>query len=145
MNQGCWQYCHINGPFPSNMVRAGVDSDGEVIFVGRATHKGDMLPAKVIPTNNAAYVCYGGKEILKANFEVLRYGAYVWEYASNGYVPDTAMQIGQTSTGERLYMGRAIYKGSQTPGKVHPSHRCCYIPYDGAEVSVAAYEVLCTK
>ncbi|XP_052895734.1 natterin-4-like [Anopheles moucheti] len=141
----CWQYCHINGPFPPNMVQAGVDSDGEMIFVGRATHKGDMLPAKVIPSNNAAYVCYGGKEILKDNFEVLRYGAYVWEYASNGSVPDKAMQIGQTRDGERLYMGRAIYRGAQTPGKVHPSHRCCYLPYDGAEVTVAAYEVLCTK
>uniref|UniRef100_A0A182WHU4 DUF3421 domain-containing protein n=1 Tax=Anopheles minimus TaxID=112268 RepID=A0A182WHU4_9DIPT len=142
---GCWEYCNINGPFPSNMVRAGVDCNGEIIYVGRANHKGDTLPAKVIPTNNAAYVCHGGKEILKHDFEVLRYGALVWEYASNGSVPASAMKIGETTNGEPLYMGRASYRGAQTPGKVHPSHRCCYLPFGGAEVSVKEYEVLCIR
>uniref|UniRef100_A0A182K6L9 Uncharacterized protein n=1 Tax=Anopheles christyi TaxID=43041 RepID=A0A182K6L9_9DIPT len=142
---GCWQYCNINGPFPPNMVRAGVDCDGDVIYVGRAFHEGDMVPAKVIPTKNVAFVCHGGEEVLKEDFEVLRYGAFVWEYASNGIVPETAMKIGQTTDGEPLYMGRAIYSGSQTPGKVHPSHGCCYLPFDGAEVSVTEYEVLCIR
>uniref|UniRef100_A0A182M7T9 Uncharacterized protein n=1 Tax=Anopheles culicifacies TaxID=139723 RepID=A0A182M7T9_9DIPT len=142
---GCWQHCNINGPFPANMVRAGVDCDGEVIYVGRAFHEGDMVPAKVIPTKNVAFVCHGGEEVLKEDFEVLRYGAFVWEYASNGTVPDSAMKIGQTTDGEPLYMGRAIYSGSQTPGKVHPSHGCCYLPFDGAEVSVLEYEVLCIR
>uniref|UniRef100_A0A453YKA7 Uncharacterized protein n=1 Tax=Anopheles arabiensis TaxID=7173 RepID=A0A453YKA7_ANOAR len=142
---GCWQHCNVNGPFPPNMVRAGVDSDGEVIYVGRAFHEGDMVPAKVIPTKNVAFVCHGGEEVLKEDFEVLRYGAFVWEYSSNGSVPETAMRIGQTMDGEPLYMGRAIYSGSQTPGKVHPSHGCCYLPFDGAEVSVTDYEVLCIR
>uniref|UniRef100_A0A182XP53 Uncharacterized protein n=1 Tax=Anopheles quadriannulatus TaxID=34691 RepID=A0A182XP53_ANOQN len=142
---GCWQHCNVNGPFPPNMVRAGVDSDGEVIYVGRAFHEGDMVPAKVIPTKNVAFVCHGGEEVLKEDFEVLRYGAFVWEYSSNGSVPETAMKIGQTMDGEPLYMGRAIYSGSQTPGKVHPSHGCCYLPFDGAEVSVTDYEVLCIR
>uniref|UniRef100_A0A182Q766 Uncharacterized protein n=1 Tax=Anopheles farauti TaxID=69004 RepID=A0A182Q766_9DIPT len=142
---GCWQHCNINGPFPPNMVRAGVDSDGEVIYVGRAFHEGEMIPAKVIPTKNVAFLCYGGEEVLKEDFEVLRHGAFVWEYASNGSVPETAVRIGQTAEGEPLYMGRAIYNGSQTPGKVHPSHGCCYLPFDGAEVSVTDYEVMCVR
>uniref|UniRef100_A0A182IKE0 DUF3421 domain-containing protein n=1 Tax=Anopheles atroparvus TaxID=41427 RepID=A0A182IKE0_ANOAO len=142
---GCWQYCNINGPFPPNMVRAGVDGDGEVIYVGRAFHEGDMIPAKVIPGKNMAFVCHGGEEVLKEDFEVLRYGAFVWEYASNGSVPETAVKIGQTADGEPLFMGRAIYNGSQTPGKVHTSHGCCYLPFDGAEVSVTEYEVLCVR
>uniref|UniRef100_A0A4Y0BI90 DUF3421 domain-containing protein n=1 Tax=Anopheles funestus TaxID=62324 RepID=A0A4Y0BI90_ANOFN len=142
---GCWQHCNVSGPFPPNMVRAGIDCDGEVIYVGRAFHEGDMVPAKVIPTKNVAFVCHGGEEVLKEDFEVLRYGAFVWEYASNGSVPETAMKIGQTTDGEPLYMGRAIYSGSQTPGKVHPSHGCCYLPFDGAEVSVTDYEVLCVR
>uniref|UniRef100_A0A182FHR1 Uncharacterized protein n=1 Tax=Anopheles albimanus TaxID=7167 RepID=A0A182FHR1_ANOAL len=130
---GCWQYCNINGPFPHNMVRAGIDTDGDVIYVGRAFHEGDMIPAKVIPTKNLAYICYGGEEILKEDFEVLRYGAFVWEFATAGSVPDTAVKIGMTADGEPLYMGRAIHNGSQTPGKVQPSHGCCYIPFDGEE------------
>ncbi|XP_035917002.1 uncharacterized protein LOC118514324 [Anopheles stephensi] len=142
---GCWQYCNINGPFPPNMVRAGVDCDGEVIYVGRAFHEGDMIPAKVIPTKNVAFVCHGGEEVLKEDFEVLRYGAFVWEYATGGSVPESAMKIGETADGESLYMGRAIHGGSQTPGKIHPSHGCCYLPFDGAEVSVTDYEVLCIR
>uniref|UniRef100_A0A182NGE2 DUF3421 domain-containing protein n=1 Tax=Anopheles dirus TaxID=7168 RepID=A0A182NGE2_9DIPT len=47
--------------------------------------------------------------------------------------------------GEPLYMGRAIYNGLLTPGKVHPSHSCCYLPCKGKEVSVTDYEVLCTR
>ena len=31
------------------MVRGGIDADGSVIYVGRAFHNGDMIPAKVIP------------------------------------------------------------------------------------------------
>ncbi|XP_053677715.1 natterin-4-like isoform X2 [Anopheles nili] len=142
---GCWQYCNTNGPFPTNMVRAGIDTDGEVIYVGRAFHEGDMIPAKVIPTKNLAFVCHGGEEVPKEDFEVLRYGAFVWEFSSKGAVPETAIKIGQTAEGEPLYMGRAIYQGSQTPGKVHSSHGCCYIPFDGAEVSVEDYEVLCVR
>lgn len=41
------------------MVRAGIDVDNEVIYVGRAFHEGDMLPAKVIPSKNAAFISYG--------------------------------------------------------------------------------------
>lgn len=45
-----WQYCNVNGPFPDRMVRGGIDSDGSVIFVGRAFHEGDMMPCKIIPS-----------------------------------------------------------------------------------------------
>lgn len=142
---GCWQHCTVDGPFPSNMVRAGIDADGAVIYAGRAFHEGEMVPAKVIPSKNAAYICYGGEEILKEDFEVLRSGDFVWEFASNGVVPENAVKIGATVDGEPLYMGRALHCGTQTPGKVHSSHGCLYMPFDGAEISTAEYEVLCLK
>lgn len=44
-----WQFVNAAGPFPDKMVRGGVDADGSVIYVGRAFHNGDMIPAKVIP------------------------------------------------------------------------------------------------
>lgn len=76
---------------------------------------------------------------------MLRQGTFVWEFAKDGEVPDGAVEVGQTKEGERLFMGRALYGGSQTPGKVHPSHGCLYIPWQGAEVSLTEYEVLCIK
>lgn len=114
-----WQPCTAEGPFPhSAAIRAGRDSDGCTIFVGRAFHEGDLLPAKVIPDKQLAYVCYGGEEHPKAEFEVLRSGDFVWEFATNGEIPLGAVEIGRTADGESLYCGRALYEGTQTPGKV---------------------------
>lgn len=127
------------------MVRGGVDADGAVIYIGRAFHEGDMLPAKVIPDKNVAYICYGGEEHLKEDFEVLRSGDFVWEFATSGTIPEGAVKCGQTSDGEPLYVGRALYQGTQTPGKIQVSHGCLYIPFNGEEVSITEYEVLCLK
>lgn len=44
--------------------------DGCSIYVGRAFHEGDMIPAKVIPDKNVAYVAWGGQEHPKSNYEV---------------------------------------------------------------------------
>ncbi|KAG5667895.1 hypothetical protein PVAND_015861 [Polypedilum vanderplanki] len=140
-----WQYCNAAGPFPDKMVRGGIDSDGSVIYIGRAFHNGDMIPAKVIPDKNMAYVAYGGEEIEKEDFEVLRAGDFVWEFCTGGAVPEGAVTCGQTADGEVLYVGRCLYSGTQTPGKVHPSHNCLYIPFEGAEISIPEYEVLCIK
>ncbi|CAO1406268.1 unnamed protein product [Diamesa serratosioi] len=143
---GCsWAHCTGTGPYPANLVRAGVDADGAIIYAGRAFHQGEMIPAKVIPDKQLAFICYGGEEIPKEDFEVLRSGDFVWEFASNGSVPEGAVQIGTSSDGETLYMGRTMYQGTQTPGKVQCSHGCLYIPFSGEEVAVTEYEVLCLK
>ncbi|XP_059610669.1 natterin-3 isoform X2 [Phlebotomus argentipes] len=142
----CWQFIAAGASFPvETAVRAGRDADGSPIFVGRAFHEGDMIPAKVIPDKSIAYVAYGGEEHPKEEYEVLRTGDFVWEFAMNGEVPEGAVEVGQTVDGEKLYMGRCIYNGTQTPGKLQASHGCLYIPFDGEEVSVTEYEVLVIK
>jgi hypothetical protein len=113
-----WQFCSAAGPYPDNMVRAGCDADGSPIYVGRAFHEGDMVPAKVIPAQQAAYICYGGEEHSKDQVEVMRSGNFVWEFCKSGELSEGAVEIGKTSDGEPLYMGRAMYQGTQTPGKV---------------------------
>lgn len=55
---------------PPAGVYAGNDQDGSPIYIGRAFHEGDQLPAKVIPSKQAAYVSHNGVEIYKSNFEV---------------------------------------------------------------------------
>lgn len=71
--------------FPyDSAIRAGTDADGSPIYAGRAYHEGDNVPAKVIPDKNVAYVCFGGEEIAKEVYEVLRTGTFVWEFATGG-------------------------------------------------------------
>uniref|UniRef100_A0A0K8TQR4 Uncharacterized protein n=1 Tax=Tabanus bromius TaxID=304241 RepID=A0A0K8TQR4_TABBR len=141
-----WQSLTSDDPFPTQKaVRAGRDADGCTIYVGRAYHEGDMIPAKVIPDKQAAFICYGGEEIAKYEFEILRSGDFVWEFATNGHVPEGAIEIGRTADGEKLYTGRCLHAGTQTPGKLQPSHGCLYIPFNGAEVAIHEYEVLVVK
>lgn len=60
-------------------------------------------------------------------------------------MPSGAIQGGRTQTGERLYIGRILHNGTITIGKVHPSLKCLYIPYEGKEHKYTEYEVLVSK
>ena len=68
-----------------------------------------------------------------------------WIACDSGVVLPTAIPGGVTADGETLYIGRCAHKGTLTVGKVHPSHKCIYIPYDAREVSFSHYELLCIK
>lgn len=41
------------------------------MYVGKALHNGDWLPAKVVPRRNEAYVAHGGQEHVKSNIQVI--------------------------------------------------------------------------
>uniref|UniRef100_A0A0K8TPN2 Uncharacterized protein n=1 Tax=Tabanus bromius TaxID=304241 RepID=A0A0K8TPN2_TABBR len=125
-----------------NAVQAGLDSDGHSIYVARAYHGGDQLVAKYIPGKQAAYVSFDGDEVLVPQIEVLVGHNYTWVASANGHVPAGAVMAGRTSGGEPLYVGRAHIDGSLTPGKVHPSHQCIYVPYGGSERRFSQYDVL---
>lgn len=145
-----WTASDCNQQLPATAVFGGKDSDGSEIFIGRAEHAGENITAKVIPAKKTAYVSYNGKEIPKESFEVL-----CEDNASFHWIPckdiaslqtENAVSTGETVKGEILYIGRAEIKGSLTPGKIHLSHSCLYIPYDGEEHTVTEnFEVLTAK
>ncbi|XP_055921309.1 uncharacterized protein LOC129952619 [Eupeodes corollae] len=137
-----WVPTNVYSGVPPMAVQAGHDSDGDAIFVGRAYHNGDLLPAKFVPNKTQAYVAWGGEEINKHDIEVLTGTHYVWLPSSSGSVPPHSVTVGPTTDGEPLYIGRGHWEGSLTPGKVHPSHGCLYIPYGGREHRLDCYEVL---
>jgi hypothetical protein len=49
---------------------------------------------------------------------------------------------GRASDGQTLYVGRGKHMQLTIPGKIHPSHRCLYLPCDWKEHSKSSYEVL---
>lgn len=144
--------------------------DGAEVYVGRAHHAGHWLPAKVIPSKTVAYVPYAGAEIPKYqyqvhftsglwpsvsvllgdssfhrfyySFQILCGTVFEWVASTSGLVPEGAVMAGLESNGEPLYVGRAYFRNTLTPGKVQCSHNCLYIPFDGAERSISQYEVL---
>ncbi|XP_022116328.2 uncharacterized protein LOC110994130 [Pieris rapae] len=119
--------------------------DGSPLWVIRAWHNGDLIPGKLSVRHKSASVMYNGKEIPVQNIEVLcsKPDSLRWVPSSNGIVPPAAIPGGKTVSGEVLYVGRARHQLSITPGKVHPSHNCCYISFGGSEVSHKMYDVLC--
>ncbi|XP_053605934.1 uncharacterized protein LOC128672666 [Plodia interpunctella] len=134
--------CLSQNSIPPGALLVGRDADDAEIYAGRARHEGDVLPAKVIPSKNACYICYGGEEILKDQFEVLVPAMFSWQFSSNGQIPPGAVEAGVTADGEKLYFGRVTHDGVTTPGKVQPSHGTCYYPFDGEEKNSNEYECL---
>ncbi|KAL7015574.1 hypothetical protein ACKWTF_016529 [Chironomus riparius] len=137
-----WISTSAHAPLPSNAIHAGTDSDGTSIYVGRCYHEGDLIPAKVLPSKNIAYVSYNGQEIPKHSYEVLCGGNTQWVPSSGGAHHPNAVAGGHTTSGEPLFIGRAPWMGSVTCGKIHPSHQVLYLPYGGMEVAVGSYDIL---
>ncbi|KAK8784109.1 hypothetical protein V5799_009529 [Amblyomma americanum] len=131
------------GNVPNNAVPGGKDG-GEKTYIGRAEHKGDLIPAKVVASHGCCYVSYAGGEHRYENYEILVFdGASVhWVASSGGSVPGRAVEGGRTSSGEKLYIGRTHHEGTVTVGKIQPSHECLYIPYGGCEHRYTGYEAL---
>ncbi|XP_060524350.1 natterin-3-like [Cylas formicarius] len=140
-----WVDTVSRGGVPHSALHGGTDVDGAPIYVGRAFHEGDWIPAKVIPDKRVAYIAYGGQEIPVHKYQVLCEQTFDWVPAGDGHIPQDAVVGGRTSDGENLYIGRVHHEGANTVGKVHPSHGSCYIPFGGQELGFKDYEILVLK
>ncbi|TMW41169.1 hypothetical protein DOY81_013751 [Sarcophaga bullata] len=65
---------------------------------------------------------------------------YKWVSASEGEVPENALETGYCETGEILYTARAVYNDRVRYGKLHPSHGCTYMPYKAYSLKYDTYE-----
>lgn len=142
-----WVPSSVHSPPPEGAILAGHDCDGSQIYVGRAWHNGDQLPAKVIPSKRAAYVAYGGQEVFVDNYDMLCNGNVQWvsTHPSSRAVPPFSVSGGQTADGEPLYIGRAHHEGSLTIGKMHISHGALYIPFGGQEIPIHSQVEILTE
>lgn len=75
------------------------------------------------------------------HYEVLAGVKGSWVRSDRDKIPENALKAGYSEDGEDLFIGRVNHKGKLTPGKVHASHRVCYIPFGGKELSFQAYDI----
>ena len=68
-----------------------------------------------------------------------------WVYCKNGYVPDNSVHGGHDVSGEVYYIGQHSYHNDTLCGKIHPSHECLYVSYDGKGISIKEYSMLIKK
>lgn len=60
-----------NGYVPSEAVSAGVQANGEPLYVGRARICGSLVTGKILPSHNCIYVPFDGVEHSITQYEVL--------------------------------------------------------------------------
>lgn len=143
-----WESAHGGWVPHGRAVVGGQDVNGEPLYVGRALCGGDVLPGKIVQSHSTCYVPWAQKEHAVKDYQVLATSGEAqleWLPAADGFVPCGAIEGGRTGTGEKLFVGRAHHQGSHVIGKVHPAHKVLYIPFDGKEVPLNTYEVLCVK
>ena len=162
-----------DGHLPPNAIAAGVAPNGEVLYVGRGEHEYDVFPGYIIPSEKCLHICYGSDEhIYSSDYEVLTIedqDGFEWALYSNGEVPANTLVANyyNLETEEGLYNGRTVtgsdistamtwqkvpinlphgrVANTQLLGKIHPSHECLYVPWDGKEYVYRSYEVLILK
>ena len=62
----------INGQVPHEAIPGGYISTGEILYIGRKLHEGEMTPGKILLSHDCLYISYGGEEhCYKDNYEVL--------------------------------------------------------------------------
>ncbi|XP_023165343.2 uncharacterized protein LOC111595724 [Drosophila hydei] len=131
------------GYTPPDAVYGGHDTDMAPLLVCRAYYDGSHIPGKAAPSRGCAYITHAGRELVESRYEVLiGQSKYHWVPGYDGCIAAGAVEAGRAFNGEPLYIGRAHYCGSLTPGKIQQSHRCLHIPFGGQEVRISSYEIL---
>ncbi|CAN8021879.1 unnamed protein product [Ixodes persulcatus] len=84
---------------PRNAIVGGRTPSGELLYVGRHVHKGEVTPGKVIPSHRCIYIPYLGKEIRYRDFELLVQGEYPYfESSKSMKSKDSGQASASTST-----------------------------------------------
>jgi hypothetical protein len=47
---------------------------------------------------------------------------FAWQSGSGGHIPPDSVAVGETASGEKLYVGRVLHDVTLTLGKVRLSH-----------------------
>ncbi|XP_060526917.1 uncharacterized protein LOC132702352 [Cylas formicarius] len=131
---------HMGNYTPRNAFQAGIDLDGEPIYVGQGHHSGHLLPGKYIPPKNGLLVPHDGQEVSVFNFKVLCEKLLDWVPVNDGQIPPGAVPGGDTTTGDLLHIGRVRFQNSLVVGRVQ--HGLCYVTLQGKETTYNDFEVL---
>ncbi|XP_021200426.2 uncharacterized protein LOC110383836 [Helicoverpa armigera] len=137
-----WVQVDAETPFPDAAYIGGYEKEN--LYIIRAKHRGSLTPGKFVSSEGVGYIPWGGDANEKNSFEVLCGFNCMWVPCRLDHIPIGAVVAGHSEDHghEKLYVGRAKYFDHIIPGKVQPSHKVCYIPYDGKEVSMENYEIL---
>lgn len=135
-----WIECPANG-IPEGALKGGYNGK-ETLFIGRAKHMRALTPGSVVGSMHKLFLAWGFKAHEYADFEILIGDCTDnWVCSKSGEIPKNGFPGGYTQNGETLYIGRVRHDNKLLVGKIHPSYKTCYIPYNGKELEFSEYEV----
>lgn len=108
--------------------------NGEIIGFCRASYQGGIYPGKLV--NKKCNIGYGGKEIVLNDFEVFEVDANP-NIKINDSWKGSRFQVGQESSGQRIFLCYGIYQNTYQPGKSVDGK--CLFTLDGAEIQATSF------
>lgn len=134
----------MRGNVPPHAVCGG-EAFGNVLYICRANHFGEIIIGKLLPCNGCCYIGWKGAEFAYYEYEVLCNPdnvALCWQWNTSHEIPTGALQGGRTAEGECLYIGRKWNYNTIGIGSVVPSCKCLYTSFFGKVYAHCDYEVL---
>ncbi|KAJ3010349.1 UNVERIFIED_CONTAM: hypothetical protein HDU68_002175 [Siphonaria sp. JEL0065] len=154
--QDNWIDMPPSGGVPPNAQKAGKDVDGVELYIARVKVGSAYRLGKIRATDLNPYVGYFGREVqTKYGHEVLAsLKDTEWVTAKDGQIPPRAVEAGIEEDGTLFYIARApvgeeeflgfeLHKGGISCGGVATNLKGARVPFDGEEVVVEEYQVLC--
>ncbi|KAJ3105488.1 hypothetical protein HDU96_008571 [Phlyctochytrium bullatum] len=155
--QDMWIKLCPGDPLPSNAQSAGVDLDGKPLYIARAKVGAGIHVGKALSNPRVAFIPFDGNEVtIRYEHEILGdISKFKWVAAKDGEIPPNALAAGFEEDGDELYIARGeLSKGgfvgfgakkSVVLGKISRDMGGANLPFDGKEVKVKSYEVLCME
>ena len=121
-----------------------LDRQGRLLAPYRMANGGQWSVGKYDVDNSIGYISSGGREIEFRDYlgEVF-IGTGVWIRPVRASAPDNAIPTGRDSTGAATYSIRTTYMDDFVLGQYNERLGIATIPYDGKEVKITDFEVLC--
>lgn len=119
-----------SGNVPPGSMQGGT-CEGKPLYVVRTKFKGEVIPGKL--WGYACHFPHGGKELMNAEYQVLKNVPGKWVKASKGEIPTAALYCGKESDGQSLFLARAEYVNGVHPGKIRHGYAGARISWGGLE------------
>jgi hypothetical protein len=145
-----WVLVEGRDNIPPSAFVVGNDKDNNPVFVARAYVEHGLQIGKASPKfKQGSAIAYAGKVIELPTFEVLladpkgvRWVPFSYQLNVNELGAEP-VEGGKEANGALLYVARVRYNGGLHPAKIGEHLPAAHLAYNGTEVLVEDYEVLC--
>lgn len=136
-----WTRLESFGEVEKNAILAGVEENGNKVYVGRTYDKdGNFVIAKIVPAIEKSFYAFENEEETGIELEILEKNSANchWVKSDGKLVEDAAVVNG-------FYIGRALYNGNIVVGRVDVGKKELIATFNGKALNLPSFDVLIYK